>query len=527
MKFIGPVDKAPSNRRYVAFAGGLVALMAVLAALDRIGVPEILIRLTIFAAPLAAFVVVGLAYGTVSPNGYLVGDRNVPAGLNGLAIGASLVGGAAFIGLSDALRLWGDAGFLILAALAGGLYLAGFVFAPYLRRTEALTLPDYFGRKFDSGAVRLLGALVLIGTLLPLFVAEVEIGGWLIAAFFGLSQKAGVLCVVIALFLMALPGGMRSLTWGQAAQAVTLALAFALPIFYFWMIGNDGLSFAGSVSDAGIAAGHLPADLRGMLSSLSIFELGALTLSVLLGTACLPHVLGRSLVVASPGGARRSFAWGLLFVAVFFAVTIAYSRQVQWQPAAENPLSWGNAAGGLPPALSGLLWIGAFAAMLSTAAGTLVILGGTLAHDVYSHSIDRMTPASRKVFAARLAVIVLCLLAGRTAIASAPEVPYLAAMSFSLAASGFFPVLVLSIWTRGISWIAALAGMIAGIAGSLGYFASVEYLGMSEIFGVSPLASAVLGVPAGFVASLLVHAGEWVHGFSRRSHPSKPAANSV
>nr|WP_246270820.1 hypothetical protein [Hongsoonwoonella zoysiae] len=501
--------------------------MALLAALDRLGVPETLIRFVIFAGPLIAFIVVGLAYGTVSPIGYLVGDRNVPAGLNGLAIGASLVGGAAFIGLADALRLWGAAGFLILASLAGGLYLAGFVFAPYLRRAEALTLPDYFGRKFESGFVRHLGALVLIGALLPLFLAEVEIAGWLIAAFFGLSLKASVLGVIVALLLMVLPGGMRSLTWNQAVQAVTLGVAFALPIFYFWVIGSDGLSFAGSVSDAGIAVEHLPPELQGMLSSLSSIELGALTVTVLLGTACLPHVLGRSLVVASPGGARRSFAWGLFFVAVFFAVAIAYSRQIHWQPVAGEPLSWGKAAGGLPPVLSGFLWIGAFAAVLSTAAGTLVALGGTLAHDVYSHAIDRMTPASRKVFAARLAVIMLCLLAGRFVIFPVAQVPNLAAMSFSLAASGFFPVLVLSIWTRGISWVAALAGMIAGIAGSLGYFAGIEYLGMSEIMGISPLASAVFGVPAGFLASFLVHTGEWAHKFSRRTRPPKPATNSV
>lgn len=527
MKVIGPVEKAPSNRRYVAFAGGLVALMAVLAALDRLGVPEALIRFVMFASPLVAFVFVGLAYGTVSPNGYLVGERNAPAGLNGLAIGASLIGGSLFIGLADALRLWGAEGYFILAALTGGVYLAGFVFAPYLRRTEALTLPDYFGRKFDSSVLRLLGALVLIGALLPLFLAEVQIAGWLLGAFLGLSSETGVFGVLAVLLLTVLLGGMRSLTWGQAVQAVTLAAAFALPAVYLWLIGGDRFTFAVSVSDAGIAAQHLPAAFQGMLSSLSTFELGTVTASILLGTACLPHVLTRSLVAASPGDARRSFAWGLAFLAAFFAVAIAYSRQVQWQPTADAPLFWGNAAGGLPPALSGLLWIGAFAAALSTAAGTLVILGGTLAHDVYSHAIDRMTPASRKVFAARLAIVGLCLLAGWFALARPVELATLVALSFSLAAGGFFPVLTLSIWTGGISRAAALAGMLAGIAGSGGYFAGIEYLQMSEFLGVSPLASAVIGVPAGFLASSLVLAGEWVHRFSVRARPSKAAAKSV
>ncbi|MXN65907.1 hypothetical protein GR183_13420 [Stappia sp. GBMRC 2046] len=527
MKIIGPVEQAPSNRRYVAFAAGLVALMTVLAALDRLGVPETLIRFVMFASPLVAFIFVGLAYGTVSPNGYLVGDRNVPAGLNGLAIGASIIGGSLFIGLADALRLWGAEGYFILAALTGGLYLAGFVFAPYLRRTQALTLPDFFGRKYNSSTLRLLGALVLVGALLPLFLAEVEIAGWLFGALFGLSRQAGVFSVLAILLLTVLLGGMRSLTWGQAAQAVTLAAAFALPAFYLWLNGDEGSSFAASVSDAGIAARYLPAAFQGMLSSLSFVELGTLTASILLGTACLPHILTRSLVAASPGVARRSFAWGLAFLAAFFAVAIVYSRQIQWQPTAEEPLLWGNAVGGIPPALSGLVWIGAFAATLSTAAGTLVILGGTLAHDVYSHAIDRMTPASRKVFAARLAVVGLCLFAGWFALKRPVELATLVAMSFSLAASGYFPVLVLSIWTRGISWTAALAGMVAGIAGSGGYFAGVEYLGMDELLGVSPLASAAFGVPAGFLASLFFHAGEWAHRFSIRGRPPKTAAKSI
>ena len=282
----------------------------------------------------------------------------------------------------------------------------------------------------------------------------------------------------------------------------------------------------------------------------------SLLLCLSLGTASLPHILTRYNTTTSVASARRSVGWTLFFVALFYltvpvlAVVMKYEilthlagrsfddlpRWVmQWRHIEPYMISVADVRGdgivrwsdiqmrpdivvlaapeiaGLPYVMSGLVAAGALAAALSTADGLLLTISNVLSHDVYYHMVDPKASSQRRVTISKILLLGVALFASWVASLNAGNILFLVGAAFSLAASSLFPVLVLGVFWKRTTRLGAVAGMTAGlvvcvyyIVATYPFFAQLTGFEGRRWFGIEPISSGVFGVPAGFLAAIVV-----------------------
>jgi len=281
-----------------------------------------------------------------------------------------------------------------------------------------------------------------------------------------------------------------------------------------------------------------------------------LVFCLMVGTASLPHILTRLYTTPSVKETRNSVAWALFCIALLYvsAPTLAalvkyeflqhlvgtpYSELpswvVQWRKVdppvfairdvnGDGIVQWAEILlqpdmivlaapeiAGLPYVISGLIAAGALAAALSTADGLLLTIANALSHDVFYHMVDRQASHQRRVTTAKIVLLGVALFASYVTSLRPGNILFLVGAAFSLAASSFFPVLVLGIFWRRTTAAGAVAGMAAGL-GIAVYYIFVNYPFFTRMtgifgnrwFGVDPIASGAFGVPAGFAAAILV-----------------------
>lgn len=294
----------------------------------------------------------------------------------------------------------------------------------------------------------------------------------------------------------------------------------------------------------------------------------ALMFCLMLGTASLPHLLTRFYTTSGVAATRSSVAWSLGFIALLYlsipalAVLVKYeimqglvgssfdelpSWIAQWawvDPAlvsvadvnGDRILQFGEIKlgadmimlatpelGGLPYVISGLVAAGGLAAALSTADSLLLTISNALVHDTARPGPNGIAqPTENHVILSKFALLATAMVAGFVAVLKPAEILSLVTASFSLAASTFFPSLVLGIFWRGATRRGVVAGMLAGVGLTVAYmllthpslraWAGAEPDGLWA--GVLPISAGVFGVPAGFVVIVLVSLGERV--FSRK-----------
>jgi cation/acetate symporter len=172
---------------------------------------------------------------------------------------------------------------------------------------------------------------------------------------------------------------------------------------------------------------------------------------------------------------------------------------------------------GLPYVISGLVAAGGLAAPLSTADGLLLTIANALSHDLYYKMIDPNAPTSRRVLLSKVLLLVVAVLAALVAAQKPADILFLVSAAFSLAAAGFFPALVLGIFWKRTTGIAASLGMLAGVAITF-YYMALNQPWLREMFhGISksapvtslwwdiqPISAGVFGVPLGFAVIVLV-----------------------
>lgn len=281
-----------------------------------------------------------------------------------------------------------------------------------------------------------------------------------------------------------------------------------------------------------------------------------LVFCLMLGTASLPHILTRLYTTPSVKETRKSVAWALFFIALLYvsAPTLAalvkyeFFEHVVGMPFADLPqwvnqwrkvdppvfgirdvngdgiVQWAEILiqpdmivlaapeiAGLPYVISGLVAAGALAAALSTADGLLLTIANALSHDVFYHMVDRTASHQRRVTTAKIVLLGVALFASYVTSLRPGNILFLVGAAFSLAASSFFPVLVLAIFWKRTTAAGAFAGMVAGLGVAV-YYIFVNYPFFTRItgifgnrwFGVDPIASGAFGVPAGFAVAIVV-----------------------
>ncbi|TSE27251.1 Cation/acetate symporter ActP [Tepidimonas sediminis] len=284
----------------------------------------------------------------------------------------------------------------------------------------------------------------------------------------------------------------------------------------------------------------------------------ALVFCLVVGTAALPHLLVRFYTVPSVAQARQSVAWGIVFIAALYltapALAVLVKHEVFTQlvgtrfdelpawvaawskvdPALlsvrdvnrDGVLQLGEITlgadvivlaaaeiAGLPYVIAALVAAGGMAAALSTADGLLLAITSALSHDVYYKTLAPAALTARRVTLSKVVLLVVALLAAYVAAHKPADILLLVAAAFSLAASAFFPALVLGIFWSRANGPGAVAGMLVGMGVTLGYVALNQpwlrgLLGLEGgpwlWWGIEPIAAGVFGVPAGAAALVVV-----------------------
>jgi len=284
----------------------------------------------------------------------------------------------------------------------------------------------------------------------------------------------------------------------------------------------------------------------------------ALIFCLMVGTAALPHILMRYYTTPSVKEARQSVTWSLFFIFLLYFTAPALAVLVKYEmfsavvgvPFDKLPFwiaSWNKvdptllsvvdinkdgilqfgeiriggdivvlatpAIGGLPYVVSGLVAAGGLAAALSTADGLLLTIANALSHDLYYKMIDPNAPTARRVMLSKMLLLIVALAAAYVAAQKPADILFLVSAAFSFAASAFFPALVLGIFWKRATGIAATLGMIAGLGLTFYYMATTQPW-LRSVFGVTspielwwgiqPISAGLFGVPVGFAVIILV-----------------------
>jgi cation/acetate symporter len=284
----------------------------------------------------------------------------------------------------------------------------------------------------------------------------------------------------------------------------------------------------------------------------------ALVFCLMVGTAALPHILMRYYTVPSVKEARQSVAWSLFFIFLLYFTAPALAVLVKYEvftavvgtPFAQLPAwvaSWSQVdptllsvtdinkdgilqlgemsiggdivvlatpeIGGLPYVVSGLVAAGGLAAALSTADGLLLTIANALSHDLYYKMIDPNASTTRRVTISKVLLLVVALAAAYVAAQKPADILFLVSAAFSFAAAAFFPALVLGIFWKRTTGIAASLGMVAGLGVTVYYMVTTQpwLRGMFGVtspvelwWGIQPISAGLFGVPVGFAVILLI-----------------------
>jgi cation/acetate symporter len=287
----------------------------------------------------------------------------------------------------------------------------------------------------------------------------------------------------------------------------------------------------------------------------------ALVFCLMVGTAALPHILMRYYTTPSVKEARSSVTWSLFFIFLLYFTAPALAVLVKFVmyndvvgTAFTSLPAWAQAwakvdpsllsitdvnrdgivqlaeiviggdivvlatpeIAGLPYVVSGLVAAGGLAAALSTADGLLLTIANALSHDLYYKMIDPNAPTSRRVLLSKILLLVVAALAAYVASLKIADILFLVSAAFSLAAAGFFPALVLGVFWKRTTGIAASLGMLAGVGVTFWYMISTHPWLREVFFGTArsvapdlwwdilPISAGVFGVPLGFLVIILV-----------------------
>jgi cation/acetate symporter len=214
---------------FAIFAAAFTALVLMALMLEQLDVADVILRAAMFAVPLALYAGIGVCAPAWEPGDFFACGRRVPAFFNGLVLGVAALGGAGFLAFTGAMLMSGFDGLCLGIGVYAGLVFMAVLFAPYLRKFGAYTLPSYLGRRFANGTLRIVAAAVLSAPVLLLLIAEVRFAAYAGARLTGWPESLAAVVAVAAVAGILSAGGMRAMTWSSSAKAIAAVLALAVP----------------------------------------------------------------------------------------------------------------------------------------------------------------------------------------------------------------------------------------------------------------------------------------------------------
>ncbi|MDO9641362.1 MAG: sodium:solute symporter family protein [Pseudotabrizicola sp.] len=259
--------------------------------------------------------------------------------LNGMATGADWMSAASFISMAGIIALAPAGGYTQSAFLmgwTGGYVLLALLLAPYLRKFGKFTVPEFIGDRFYSGGARLVGVICLIVISVTYVIGQMRGVGVTFARFLEVSTDTGLYIGAAIVFVYAVFGGMKGITYTQVAQYVVLIIAYTIPaIFISLNLTGSFLPQLGLIGSYAPSGGDVAmlAKLDAVVTELgftqytadspNMFNMILFTMSLMIGTAGLPHVIIRFFTVPKVADARSSAGWALVFIALLYTVAPA------------------------------------------------------------------------------------------------------------------------------------------------------------------------------------------------------------
>ncbi|MBZ4642736.1 MAG: cation acetate symporter [Deferribacteraceae bacterium] len=260
---------------------------------------------------------------------YVAGGGVHPV-VNGMATGADWMSAASFISMAGLIAFMGYGGAVFLLGWTGGYVLLALLLAPYLRKFGKYTVPEFFKTRYYSDGAAIVAVICLLIASTTYIIGQMTGVGVAFSRFLGVSNNLGVLIGMAIVFVYAVFGGMKGITYTQVAQYCVLILAYTIPAIFIslHLTGNPipqfGLSSGFEGSDMYLLEklDHIVKDLgfasyvnTPRLSKLNMF---VYTMSLMIGTAGLPHVIIRFFTVPKVRDARSSAGWALVFIAILY-----------------------------------------------------------------------------------------------------------------------------------------------------------------------------------------------------------------
>jgi cation/acetate symporter len=502
---------------------------------------------------------------------FYVAAARVPPVLNGMATAADWMSAASFISMAGLIAFMGRDGSVYLMGWTGGYVLLALLLAPYLRKFGKYTVPDFVGDRYYSHVARLVAVVCALFVSFTYVAGQMRGVGIVFSRFLDVDIGVGVYIGMGIVFFYAVLGGMKGITYTQVAQYCVLIFAYLVPAIFISMIMTGmpipQLGFGSELADG--SGTYLLDRLDGLTDELgfgaytdgrkSTIDVLFITAALMVGTAGLPHVIVRFYTVPKVRQARSSAGWALLFIALLYSTApavAAFARTnlldtVSNTPYADAP-AWfthweatglvtfedlngdgriqhtgpGSAVPNelaidndimvlanpeiarLPDWVVGLVAAGGLAAALSTAAGLLLVISTSVAHDLLKKTLLPSITEHGELIAARVAAGVAVVVAGYFGIHPPGFVAQVVAFAFGLAAASFFPAIILGIFTKRTNTYGAVAGMVAGLAVTASYIVYFKFthpeLNSAEHwwFGVSPEGIGTIGMVVNFAVAI-------------------------
>ena len=276
-----------------------------------------------------------------STSEFYAAGGSVPPVMNGMATAADWMSAASFISMAGLIANMGYGGGLFLMGWTGGYVLLAMLLAPYLRKFGKFTVPQFIGDRFYSKSASTIAVVCLLTASLTYIIGQMTGVGVAFSRFLGVSSDTGIYIGMAIVFAYAVFGGMKGITYTQVAQYCVLIAAYIIPAIFISLslTGNPipqlGLGSTMSGSDMSLLAkldqvvvdlgfGKYTTTTAG--STLNMF---VYTMSLMIGTAGLPHVIMRFFTVPTVAAARSSAGWALVFIALLYTTAPAVAAMAK------------------------------------------------------------------------------------------------------------------------------------------------------------------------------------------------------
>ncbi|WP_373001297.1 sodium:solute symporter family protein [Marinobacter sp.] len=301
---------------------------------------QFIINLLFVGGSFALYIGIAIWAKAGSTSDFYVAGGGVHPITNGAAIGADWMSAASFISMAGLIAAGGYANSTFLMGWTGGYVLLAMLLAPYLRKFGKFTVPEFIGDRFYSRNARFVAVACLIVASVTYVIGQMAGAGVAFSRFLEVDSTMGLIIAAVVIFIYAVLGGMKGITYTQVAQYCVLIIAYTIPAVFIslQLTGNP-------IPPLGLFSTHVESGVP-LLEKLDqiITELGfqdytadvdnklnmvLFTLSLMIGTAGLPHVIIRFFTVPKVADARWSAGWALVFIALLYLTAPAVASMAR------------------------------------------------------------------------------------------------------------------------------------------------------------------------------------------------------